>query len=75
MAMGELAKANNSVMKLGGNAIAREVTMKKLEDDLAYWKNWATKAFERVSELEKAGSKQRKEIVDLKKEAGEWGKE
>ena len=66
IAMGELAKANNSIMKMGGDAIAREATMKKLEEDLVHWKDWATKASERVNDLEKVGSKQRKEIADLK---------
>ena len=34
MAMDELAKANHSVMKLGGDAIAHEATMKQLEEGL-----------------------------------------
>ena len=59
MAMDELAKANHSVMKLGGDAVARETTMKVLEEDLAKYKEWAAKSTERVSELERVGNKQR----------------
>ena len=32
----ELAKANNSIMKLGGEAIAREATMVELEGQLLH---------------------------------------
>ena len=50
MAMVELAKANHSVIKMGGDAVAREATMKQLEDDLSKWKEWATKASNWVSD-------------------------
>ena len=44
MAMDELAKANHSVMKLGGDAVAREARMKLLEEDVAKYKERATKS-------------------------------
>ena len=57
MAMDELAKANHSVMKLGGDAITHEATMKQLEEDVAKWKDWASKSSDRVSHLERVGNK------------------
>ena len=75
MVMDELAKANHSVMKLGGDAIAREATIKQLEEDLAKWKEWANKASERVSDLEKAGNKQKTHIAKLNKEIDGRAKE
>ena len=71
MAMDELAKANHSVMKMGGDAVACEATLKQLEEDLVKWKDWANKATNRVSELEKEGNKQRVEIAKLKKETSD----
>ena len=64
--MEELVKADNNIMKMGGNSIAREATMKELEGELSRWKEWATKASEWVSDLEKVGNKQKKEITKLK---------
>ena len=55
--MDELAKVNHSVMKMRGDAVAREATVKQLEEDLAKWKEWANKATNRVSDLEKEGNK------------------
>ena len=75
MAMDELAKANHSVMKMGGDAVAREATMKVLEEDVAKFKEWAAKSAERVSELEKTGSKQRTQIAKLNKAMDEKTKE
>ena len=59
MAMDELAKANHSVMKLGGDAVACETIMKVLEEDLAKYKEWAAKSTEHVSELERVANNQR----------------
>ena len=75
MAMDELAKANHSVMKMGGDAVAREARMKLLEEDVAKYKEWATKSAERVSALEKAGNKQKSQIAGLNKENDDRAKE
>ena len=63
MAMDELAKANHSIMKMGGDAVAREARMKLLEEDVAKFKEWAAKSNDRVSELKKTGNKQRTQIA------------
>ena len=53
VAMEELTKANHSVMKLGGEAVAREATMVELEHQLAHWKEWTNKSVERVNNLDR----------------------
>ena len=75
MAMDELAKANHSVMKLGGDAVAREARMKLLEEDVAKYKERATKSAERVGALESSKNKQAARIAQLNKEAEERAKE
>ena len=75
MAMDELAKANHSVMKLGGDVVTREATMKLLEEDVAKYKEWAAKSTDRVSELERMGNKQRTQIAKLNKAVDDGAKE
>ena len=75
MAMDELAKANHSIMKLGGDAVAREAIMKVLEEELAKYKEWATKSTDRVSELERVRNKQRTQIAQLNKAVDEGAKQ
>ena len=73
--MEELTKANHSVMKLGGEAVAREATMVELEHQLAHWKEWTNKSVERVNNLDRENIKQRIEIAKLKQEVRELDKE
>ena len=59
LAIQELAKANNSIAKLGSDAIAREATMAQMQRDLEKFKEAAQKAQEKIVDL------QNKEIQNL----------
>ena len=52
LAMQELSKANNSIAKLGSDAIAREATMAEMWQQLEKFKETSQKAQEKVIDLQ-----------------------
>ena len=59
LAMEELAKANNSITKLGSDAIAREATMAQMQRNLEKFQEASQRAQEKIVDL------QNKEIQNL----------
>ena len=68
-AMEELAKANNSIAKLGGDAIAREATMAKMQKRLEKFRESSQKAQEKIIELQNKDLTNIRKIASLKREA------